>query len=158
VKAQPREHGAGTDAEGRFSSAVFRPLSASVLAAFGAPVLRAVNCWPRVAPCGPNRVKRPRTSRKSPIFRRANSYIPRTRGSQVQILPLRPDFFDFEAFTEFFRRSAALVASGYLAGARRRQPSFKGSPLISLIILASVCQMNTYKLYYNHLQTNRSDA
>jgi hypothetical protein len=49
VKAQPREHGAGTDAEGRFSSAVFRPLSASVLAAFGAPVLRAVNCWPRAA-------------------------------------------------------------------------------------------------------------
>jgi hypothetical protein len=49
AKAQPRERGAGTDAEGRFSSPVFRPLSTSVLAAFGAPVLRAVNCWPRAA-------------------------------------------------------------------------------------------------------------
>jgi hypothetical protein len=41
VKAQPREHGAGTDAEGRFSCPVFRLLSASVLSAFGRPVLRA---------------------------------------------------------------------------------------------------------------------
>jgi hypothetical protein len=49
AKAQPRERGAGTDAEGRFSSPVFRPLSTSVLAAFAAPVLRAVNCWPRAA-------------------------------------------------------------------------------------------------------------
>jgi hypothetical protein len=57
VKAQPREHGAGTDAEGRFSCPVFRLLSASVLSAFGAPRIARTRMAARRRPYPPKDAK-----------------------------------------------------------------------------------------------------